>query len=126
MTPRHNIQDLLRGVSSFNELYAGVLKGQKKEFLCHPFWDIEEIRLAESLKDDWNVPALLTPFYGDWHDLFCINSEDHSVVEIDDSRNVTTRWKSFEEFKDALIPVDSWEDDSSDGNRDVVSGHLDF
>ena len=44
-----NISQHLKFISENGDLFAGILKGEKKEFLHHPFWNFDQIE--NSLRD---------------------------------------------------------------------------
>ena len=37
-------------------------------------------------------------FYGDWHDLFCLNADMGEIVELNDEREVLCTWGSIKLF----------------------------
>lgn len=117
---------VLGEVDSFNTMFSAIAKGQERESLSHSFWSQSTIEASLDLKNDWEVSASLIPFYGDWHDLFCFDSTDGTILEIDDSRATIFSWPSFADFKNSLIAQADWKDIPSTGDREIISGHLDF
>jgi hypothetical protein len=113
-------------VDSFNAKFAAIAKGEEREFLYHSFWSKSEIEASLDMKSDWEVSASLIPFYGDWHDLFCFDLTDGTILEIDDSRATIFSWPSFADFKNSLIAEADWIDTPPSGDREIISGHLDF
>lgn len=95
----------LSTVSEFNSRFNALRLGARVEPLHHSFWTNEEIRSAKQIQADWDVPEGLTPFYGDWHDLFCLDETAGTVVYLNDAREVLFTWPSCEKFKAALTSV---------------------
>ena len=56
--------------------------------------------------------ASLIPFYGDWHDLFCLKESTGEIVALNDEREVLCKWASIKDFKSCLsereIDYDDW------------------
>ena len=63
----------LKEVESINNKYALIYFNCELEALAMPFWSWDEIQKALELRQEWEVDESLIPFYGDWHDLFCLN-----------------------------------------------------
>ncbi|SHI61079.1 hypothetical protein SAMN02745181_0494 [Rubritalea squalenifaciens DSM 18772] len=77
------------------------------------------------LREEWDVEDSMIPFYGDWHDLIAITKEG-KVVELNDHREVTYEWDSFENFKESLIEEKDWKDEPSKGLNGIISSTFDF
>ncbi len=101
------ISDFLARVESFTEQYNVIEMGGVTEKLYHCFWSLEEIGKAESHKSDWEVHDWFVPFYGDWHNLFCLDtsSSPPSIISINDQREVLHRWITVNEFLASLKQV---------------------
>jgi hypothetical protein len=89
---------------AFNEFNAVRLSAEADLPLVHPFWSTEQISKALPIRDEWDVPEHLIPFYGDWHTLFCVDSStaSPSVIMLGDSRVIVHRWESFSAFSASL------------------------
>ena len=70
----------------------------KLQPLAHHFWTYSEIKNSLSLRQDWEVNADLIPFYGNWHDLICVNQLTGEVIMLDDDRNVIASWHNSAAF----------------------------
>ena len=115
MTPA--VKRFLSTVAGFNDYNAIVLSPRKKTTsLYHPFWTNAEITSALRIREEWDVPEHLIPFYGDWHDLMCVDVSTSvpSVVLLDDDRRVLHRWKSLDVFSRALRKVPETPSDDDD------------
>ena len=44
----------------------------------------------------------LIPFYGDWHDLFCLNGNTGEIVALNDEQEVLCTWTSIKDFLSCL------------------------
>lgn len=106
--------DFLKSVSSFNDLYASIKIDGKLENLVMPFWEWSDIQCSDIQKEDWELEEKYIPFYGDWHDLICLNVENGQVIMLNDSRKVVTAWDSIDAFVSSLskdeVPYESLED----------------
>ena len=115
----------LREISDRGSLYAGIVKGESKEFLYHPFWELDQISNSLDLRGEWDVEDSIIPFYGDWHDLIAI-SEEAKVIELNDNREVTHEWDCFQDFKNSLIEEKDWTDEEASGYDGIISVTFDF
>ncbi|WP_447927813.1 hypothetical protein [Vreelandella sp. EE27] len=88
--------------------------------LAFLFWSIEEIESALEMREEWGVTNCLIPFYGDWHNLFCIklNSVPMEIVEVGDDRIVHNRWDSIDDFQKSLL----WQDEEPVDASGVIEG----
>ena len=50
------------------------------------------------MRQDWEVDADLIPFYGNWHDLICINELTGVVVMLNDDRSIIASWQDSASF----------------------------
>jgi len=117
---------VLGEVDAFNAKFAGIRKGEDRESLSLGFWSRAEIEESLDLRSDWEIPATWIPFYGDWHDLYCFDVVNGTVLEIDDSRATTFSWPSFAEFQNSMIKEADWEDLPSSEYPKPVSVRLDL
>lgn len=92
----------LQEVESMNEKYASIYMNCELEPLTMPFWSWQEIQHGLSLRQEWEVDASLIPFYGDWHDLYCLNEGTGEIVALNDDREVLCKWASIKEFESCL------------------------
>jgi hypothetical protein len=93
----------LESVEGLNEKFNSIDLGGTVEPLSHSFWSYAEIvGASRELRSDWEVPPQLVPFYGDWHDLLCLDEVSGAVVYMDDDRSELFRWASSGEFLAAL------------------------
>lgn len=87
---------------SLNTKYASIYFNCELEALTMPFWSWEEIQAGLDLRKEWEVSTLLIPFYGDWHDLLCLNGNTGEIVALNDDREVLCTWSSINEFLSCL------------------------
>jgi len=92
----------LKQVESLNEKYASIYFNCELEALTMPFWSWDEIQAGLALRKDWEVGASLIPFYGDWHDLLCLDENSGEIVALNDNRDVICRWASTKVFLSCL------------------------
>jgi hypothetical protein len=92
-----------------NEIFNSIRTSSGIEFLVFSFWSIEEIDSSLEMREEWDVASNLVPFYGDWHNLFCLKLDSTPMVifEIDDGRNVRNTWHSISDFQKSLL----WQDE---------------
>ena len=91
-----------REVESMNDKYASIYLNCDLESLVMRFWSWEQIQHGLSLRQEWEVDASLIPFYGDWHDLFCLNQNTGEIVALNDEREVLCTWASVKDFLSCL------------------------
>jgi len=95
--------------------------------LYHLFWSLSEIESSLEMREDWSVPNTLIPFYGDWHDLFCLDTVTGSIIELSDDRSEVYKWKTITDFNESLIPSKDWEETPADTSGIIDSeSYLDF
>jgi hypothetical protein len=92
----------LKEVEGMNEKYASIYLNCELESLAMPFWSWEEIQKGLSLREEWEVDASLIPFYGDWHDLFCLKESTGEIIALNDDREVICIWASIKDFMSCL------------------------
>ena len=103
----------LASASTFNERFGAVRAGSTQIPLQYSFWTLSEIEKAQQIQADWDVPPKLVPFYGDWHDLICLNVESGAVEMIDDTRHPVFVWLSHDDFQKCLASVAETPGDTS-------------
>ena len=94
--------EFLKQVESLNEKYASIYFNVVLEALVMPFWSWEKIQQGLVLREEWEVDETLIPFYGDWHDLFCLNTNTGEVVALNDEREVLCTWATSKDFLSCL------------------------
>lgn len=92
----------LKQAETLNKKYASVYFNVELEALAMPFWTWEEILKGLELRQEWEVEEPLIPFYGDWHDLFCLNEKTGEIVVLNDERKVLSTWASVKDFLSCL------------------------
>ena len=104
----------LEEVDSFNERFNAILVGTQTKSLVHCFWSAREIEDGLRKRADWDVSEHLVPFYGDWHDLICLDSQTDKILWLDDQRRVMQTWDAIKEFVQCLsLESDELLDDDS-------------
>ena len=107
----NDYSEFLKAVENFNEKYASIFINCELEPLVMPFWSWQEIQDGLSLRQDWEVGTNLIPFYGDWHDLFCLNENTGEIIALDDNREVMCQWASIDDFMSCLSEKEVHYDD---------------
>ena len=97
-----NYTKFLKEVESMNKKYASIYFNCELEPLAMPFWSWEEIQKGLTLRQEWEVGESLIPFYGDWHDLFCLNGTTGEIIALNDEREVLCTWASVKDFISCL------------------------
>lgn len=105
--------EFLAAASGLNAKHNAVRTDSETLRLHHAFWKQSEIDHGQQIQGEWEVPTNLIPFYGDWHDLLCLNIENGSVQMIDDARRVSFTWPSHESFLQNLTTIDEKPADTS-------------
>ena len=103
----------LSAASELNVKYNAVRTGSQTLRLHLAFWTQSEIEHGQQMQTEWDVPTNLIPFYGDWHDLICLNIDNDSVQMIDDTRRELFTWPSHEAFLENLTTVEEEAADTS-------------
>ena len=88
----------LRDIEGYNTQYNAIQIGNSIESLFHSFWSIEKILKAEDMKQEWDIPDYLMPFYGDWHDVFCIDIRNNTILMLNDERQIIHQWENPNAF----------------------------
>ena len=104
--------NFLKQVESLNKKYASIYFNVELEPLAMPFWSWEEIHEGMKLRQEWEVDKSLIPFYGDWHDLFCLNENTGEIVALNDEREVLCTWASIKDFISCLSEKEIIYDDN--------------
>lgn len=94
--------NFLQEVESMNNKYASIYFNCELEALAMPFWSWEEIQQGLELREEWEVDESLIPFYGDWHDLFCLNENTGEIIALNDEREILCTWTSIKDFISCL------------------------
>ena len=92
----------LKQVETLNKKYASIYFNVELEALAMPFWSWSQIQKGLDLRQEWEVDESLLPFYGDWHDLFCLNKCTGEIVALNDEREVLCTWTSIKDFLSCL------------------------
>jgi hypothetical protein len=61
----------------------------------------ESIVAALKVAEEWDLPAGIVPFLGDFHDVICLDyrrSTEPSVTVLDDARQARCKFPSFDAF----------------------------
>ncbi len=95
-------ETFLKEVEILNHKYASIYFNVELEALAMPFWSWQEIQKGLALRQEWEVDESLIPFYGDWHDLFCLNETTGEIVALNDEREVLCIWASVKDFLSCL------------------------
>ena len=103
--------DFLKQVEDLNEVYASIYFNCELESLTMPFWSWDDIQKGLSQRQEWEVSESLIPFYGDWHDLFCLNTDSGEIVALNDEREVLCTWASVKVFLRCLSETEIIYDD---------------
>ena len=92
----------LKEAEGMNKKYASIYLNCEIEPLAMPFWSWQEIQNGLDLRQEWEVDISLIPFYGDWHNLFCLKESTGEIVALNDDREVLCTWASIKDFKSCL------------------------
>jgi|GEM_PF-1562937 len=101
----------LKEAEDINRKYASIYLNCEIEPLTMPFWSWQEIQDGLALRREWEVDASLIPFYGDWHNLFCLKESTGEIIALNDDRKVLCTWASIKEFKSCLSEKEIGYDD---------------
>ncbi len=99
-------REFLESAEAVCSPYNAIRTSAETELLYHPFWSFAEIQSVEEIKADWEVPGHWVPFYGDCHDLFCLDLRSGEVVSLNDEREVLCTWSGTAEFLEGLTIVE--------------------
>ena len=111
----------LKEVESWNKKYASIFVNCELEPLVMPFWTWQEIQKGLSLRQDWEVDTSLIPFYGDWHELLCLNGNTGEIILLNDDREEICKWASIKDFMPCLSENEVEFDNESE---DVSTPHF--
>ena len=95
-------EKFLKEVEILSHKYASIYFNVELEALSMPFWSWDKIQKGLDLRKEWEVDESLIPFYGDWHDLFCLNENTGEIVALNDEREVLCSWASVKDFMSCL------------------------
>ena len=98
--------EFLKNVELKNEQFSSIYVDSELHPLSLSFWAFSEIQDGLLLRDEWNVNSNLIPFYGDWHDLICLNDRTAEIHFLNDAREVMCAWESIEAFTKSLSKED--------------------
>ena len=115
-------KEFLETIENEAKEYCSIIENKQLVSLSLYFWSFEEVMKSLKLRKDWEVDENLIPFYGDWHDLYCIETETGKVLYINDKREVICEWLDTNSFKRSL----SKEEVPSKGAKGIVSAKFDF
>jgi hypothetical protein len=104
-------EKFLKEAEILNHKYASIYFNVELEALSMPFWSWHEIQEGLELRKEWEVDESLVPFYGDWHDLFCLNAITGEIVALNDEREVLCIWSSVKDFLSCLSETEIVYDD---------------
>lgn len=114
-------EPFLKSVESFNSNYCSIKEGEDWVSLTSNFWSWDDIQKNLKMREEWNVSEAYIPFYGDWHNLYCIDCRSHKVVSLNDERHIVCEWPSREAFEKSLS-----EKELNSLVKTVVEAKLDF
>lgn len=114
----------LKEVESMNEKYASIYINCELEPLVMPFLSWAEIQQGLSLREEWEVDASLTPFYGDWHDPFCLKESTGEIIALNDNRESVCIWASVKDFISSLSEKEiKYDGEAETVGESISSGH---
>lgn len=114
--------EFLKSIEGLASNYPSIYEGDSLISLSLYFWSWDEILDGLEKRDEWEISDNLIPFYGDWHDLFCLNTDDEKIVSINDDREIHFQWNDSANFISSL----SSKEIESPKSTGIVSGQLDF
>ena len=92
----------LKEAENLNKKFASIYLNCELEPLVMPFWSWQKIQNGLKLRQEWEVDISLIPFYGDWHDLFCLKESTGEIVALNNDRKVLCIWASSKDFISCL------------------------
>ncbi len=95
----------LEGVDAYNTQFNAVCYNGSTEPLYHCFWKMSDIEQAKEILSEWDIADYLMPFYGDWHDVICLDIRTNSILLLDDNRHIVHQWESLDTFVSALTSI---------------------
>ena len=108
-----SVEHFLRSVHEIANAFSGLRTGDDLVPLYHHFWSPDEIARGRDIKGDWDVPADLVPFYGDWHTLLCVSDQTGQIFLLNDERATIFEWETSEDFLSCLTTDPEIEKSSS-------------
>lgn len=118
----NNHKAFLTSIDEYASGYCSILEDNELVSLTLNFWNWNKITASLSLRAEWDVPENLVPFYGDWHDLYCLDLETGKIFYLNDDRDVICEWTDSSAFKESL----SCKEPADVGTEGIVSVELDF
>ena len=115
-------KEFLKSIEGFASDYPSIYEGDNLTSLSLYFWSWDEIIEGLGKRDEWDVPDNLIPFYGDWHNLLCLNVDDGSIFSINDAREINFQWDDTASFKSSF----SSKEIESPKSKGIISCQLDF
>ncbi|MBY6213311.1 SMI1/KNR4 family protein [Microbulbifer agarilyticus] len=115
-------KDFLATIEVVSANYRSIYEGATLVSLTLNFWSWDEVLDGIEKRNEWQVSDNLIPFYGDWHNLYCLDINDGKILSINDAREIQFQWENIASFKSSLSPKAV---ESPEIVR-VVSGRLDF
>ena len=112
---KNDYTKFLKEVENLNKKYASIYFNVELEALAMPFWTWDEIQAGLAQRKEWEVDESLIPFYGDWHDLFCLNGTTGEIVALNDEREVLCTWASIKDFMRCLSEKEIVYDETMEG-----------
>jgi len=117
-----SVATLLRNAEAFSDKTVSVQAGDRRIPLPHRFWSVDEVDRSPCIKSEWEIPADLIPFYGDWHDVLCLSASTEKIVLLDDQRTTVAVWQSVDDFLKCLTTDESM---SGSPNDQALKGVID-
>ena len=117
-----NHKEFLKSIAEYSSGFSSIKEGDELVSLSLNFWSWEEISGSLLLREDWHITDNLIPFYGDWHDLYCIDLKSDKIFYLNDAREKVCEWNNPTEFKNSL----SKEIIEPKNIKGIVSGKLEF
>ena len=115
-------KDFLQSIERLASDYPSIYEGDNLISLSLYFWSWDEIVDGIGKREEWDISDNLFPFYGDWHDLFCLKIDDGSIISINDARGINFQWDDTASFKSSF----SSKEIETPESTGIVSGQLDF
>ncbi|MFT3960446.1 hypothetical protein [Propionivibrio sp.] len=78
------------------------IRTNKIERINFPFWSYQEIQDGLGIREDWDIQTYQVPFWGDWHDVLCLDTNTGQVLYLNDARNSVFSWSTTQEFIGSL------------------------
>ncbi|AQQ68352.1 hypothetical protein Mag101_12435 [Microbulbifer agarilyticus] len=115
-------EDFLATIGVVSANYHSIYAGDTLVSLTLNFWSWDEVLDGIEKRNEWQVSDNLIPFYGDWHNLYCLDISDGKILSLNDAREIEFQWEDTASFKSSL----STKEVESSANVRVISGRLEF